>query len=108
MKKFLSFLRWFFTGLRRLLPFIPRFLGIAIGKMAVSTYEYWKGSQSVVDSIANDFMFAATDEETDLLEYDSYVYWACYSIASFLYLLGWLFQAWLTMEAFRLLVSVMP
>jgi hypothetical protein len=108
MKTILSRFRWVFTGVGLFLPFIPRFVGVAFGKMAVSTFEYWKDSQHVVETISDDAMAEATNEEKGLGEYDTYVYWACYLLASFLYLVGWLIQAWITMEAFRLLLSIMP
>jgi len=73
--------------------------------MAKSTRDYWKGSQSIVVDIADEYK----KETTNIIipsEYDVSIYWVCYTIASFLYLLGWLAMAWLTIEVFRLLISV--
>lgn len=107
MYEILKILRKAFTGIGLYLPFIPRFVGKAFGKMAEATYKYWKGSQDLVGEISDDFMKEATNEEPRLHEYDTYVYWACYCLASFLYLVGWLFQAWLTVDMFRQLMSVL-
>ena len=108
MKLILSKLRWIFTGIGLFLPFIPRFIGSAFGKVAVATFEYWRNSQRIVETLSDDWMAETVKEKKAIGEYDTYIYWACYLLASFLYLVGWLFQAWLTMEAFHLLVSVMP
>ena len=104
MKRLQSWARWLFTGLRLFLPLIPSLLWIALQEMTNSTVKYWKDSQLVVDGIANDYMDKAPQEV--MTEYDPYGYWICYSIASFLYLLGWLAMAWLTVEAFRMLISL--
>jgi hypothetical protein len=103
MQNFLSRIRWFFTGLRLFLPFVPRFIWIAIHKMKDSTVNYWKNSQLVVNEMTDSY----TDDAMQKLatEYDTFVFWACYILASFLYLLGWLAMSWLTVEAFRLLAS---
>jgi beta-lactamase regulating signal transducer with metallopeptidase domain len=105
MQKILAYLRWFFMGLRLFLPFVPRFVWMAFLKMKDSTVTYWKNSQSVVNQMTDSY----TDEAMQTLttEYDTFVFWACYSLASTLYLLGWLAMAWLTVEAFRLLTSWM-
>ena len=105
MKKIHSWTKWLFTGLRLFLPLIPRFVWIAVQEMAKSTRDYWKGSQSIVEEIADEYKKKATDEKIPS-EYDVHIYWVCYSIASFLYLLGWLAMAWLTVESFRLLTSL--
>ena len=103
MKKVLSSLRWLFTGIRSFLPFVPRFVWLACQKMGKSTITYWKNSQSVVDELADSYKDQAMQKMTT--EYSVGVFWACYGIASLLYLLGWSAMAWLTVEAFQLLVS---
>ena len=104
MHKILAYLRWFFTGLRLFLFLAPRFVWIAFLKMKDSTVAYWKNSQLVVNQMTDDY----TDEAMQKLttEYDTFVFWACYGLASTLYLLGWLAMAWLTVEAFRMLISL--
>jgi hypothetical protein len=102
MKQILVSLRWFFTGLRLFLPLIPGFVWSASRSVTDSTVKYWKDSQSVVDGMADEFMSKAPQEVTT--DYDPYGYYVCYSIAAFLYLVGWLVIAWLTFEAFRLLI----
>jgi len=104
MQKIHSWTKWLFTGLRLFLPLAPRFVWIAIRETAKSTRDYWKGSQSVVKEIADEYKKETTNEKI-VSEYDVTIYWICYSIASFLSLLGWLAMAWLTVEAFRLLIS---
>ena len=103
MQKILSGVRRFFTGVRLILPIVPRCVWFAIRRVIQSTIDYWKASQLTVNDIADFF----TDEAMQKLpsEYDTQVYWLCYSLASFLYLVGWLAQALLTVAAFRLLVS---
>jgi len=103
MRAILSRLRWFFTGVRLFLPFVPRLIWTAICRVKDSTVEYWKNSQSVVDDISNSSEDDAMQKLTS--EYDTFVFWASYSLASFLYLLCWLAMSWLTVEAFRLLTS---
>src|SRR5688572_20357289 len=103
MQKILSRVRWFFIGLRLFLPFVPRLIWTAICKVKVSTVDYWKNSQLVVDDISNSSEDHAMQKMPS--EYDSFVFWACYILSSFLYLLGWLAMSWLTVEAFRLLTS---
>jgi hypothetical protein len=105
MKNLLSKVRRFFTGLRLFLPLLPRFVLIAFGEITTSTINYWKSSQSVVNKISDNYMIQATDMPGRTTDYAEYVYWVCYSIASFLYLLGWLAMSWLTVEALRLLMS---
>lgn len=105
----------FFTGVRLCLPVLPNFVLIALRSMIESTVEYWRNSQSIVDNIADKYMrevmkadehmHAAMQGGETIGEYDSSLYWVCYSIASFLYLVGWLTMAWLTVEAFLLLTS---
>jgi len=104
MQKILAHLRWFFTGLRLFLPLAPRFVWIAFLKLKDSTVDYWKNSQSIVDEMANEYMSKAPLKLTS--DYDPYPYWACYSIATLLYLLGWLAMAWLTVEVFLMLISL--
>ncbi len=103
MQKVLSKVRWFFTGLRLILPLVPHFVWFAFRRMIQSLIDYWKDSQSVVQEIADHY----TDETIEKVqsEYDTHVFWVCFSIASFLYLVGWLFQAWIIVEAFRFLVA---
>jgi len=102
MKIFLSGVRRFFTGVRLILPLIPRFGWFALQRVTESTIDYWKASQLTVNDIADYFTDKAT--KTIVSEYDSAIYWVCYAIASFLYLLGWLVQAWLTVKIFQMLV----
>jgi len=97
--------RRFFTGLRRLLPHIPGFVWIAITHTTKSTRTYWKRSQRLVERIADEYMREAMAEEKTT-EYNFSLYQTCYAIAAFMYLLGWLMQAWLTVEAFRLVASL--
>jgi hypothetical protein len=104
MQTILSNVRWFFTGLRLFLPLVPRFVWIAIRRTAESISDYWKLSQSVVDRISDAYMAEATDKGLTT-EYDSYVYWVCVSMAAFLFLVGWLVQSWLIVQALRLLIS---
>ena len=103
MEQIRSRVSWFFTGVRLFLPLIPSFVGIALREMKDSTVEYWKNSQRVVDRIADEYISKVPPALTS--DYDPYPYWICYSLASFLYLLGWLAMAWLTVEAFRLITS---
>ena len=103
MRKILSRTRWFFTGVRLFLPFVPRLIWNAFWKVRDSTVSYWKNSQLIVDDISNSSTDDAMQKFTS--EYDAFVFWACYIFASFLYLLGWLAMSWLTVEAFRLLTS---
>ena len=104
MQKILDYLRWFFTGLRLLLPFVPRFVWIAFHKMKDATVNYWKNSQVVVNEMTDDYTDDAMQKLTT--EYDTFVFWACYGLASTLYLLGWLAMAWLTVEAVRMLITL--
>ena len=103
MEKILSGVRRFFTGLKLILPLVPRFGWFALRRVTKSTVDYWKASQLTVNEIADYF----TDEATEKIvsEYDTSIYRVCYAIASFLYLLGWLAQAWLTIKIFQLLVQ---
>ena len=105
MKNFLLKVRWIFTGLKLFIPLMPRFVWIAICEIKASTVVYWENSQLVVNKISDNYMNLATDEPGRTTDYAQYVYWVCYSIASFLYLLCWLAMSWLTVEAIRLLVS---
>jgi len=104
MEQIRSKVSWFFSGVRLFLPLVPAFVWIALRQMITSTVNYWKNSQAVVDGIAEEYMSNAHLEVTS--DYDPYPYWVCYSIASFLYLLGWLAMSWLTVKAFRLLTSL--
>lgn len=103
MKNILSGVRRFFTGMRQILPLAPHFGWLALRRVTKSTIDYWKASQLTVNDIADFY----TDEATKKIvtEYDTSIYWVCYSIASSLYLLGWLLQAWLTVKILQLLVS---
>ena len=104
MERIHSRAKWFFTGVRLFLPLVPAFIWEALRQMIKSTRDYWKGSQSVVDSLAEKYMSRLPLEMTS--DYDPAPYWVCYSIASFLYLVGWLAMSWLTVEAFLLLTSL--
>ena len=104
MERVRSGASWFFYGVRVFIPLLPAFVWIALKRMYNSTVEYWKNSQSIVDEMAIDYMGKFPPELTS--DYDPYPFWICYSIASFLYLLGWLAMAWLTVEAFLLLTSL--
>ena len=104
MKALLSNLRRFFFGVRLFLPLVPKFLWLAFQKVSKSTIEYWKNSQSVVNELADSYLDQAMQKMTT--EYSVGVFWTCYGIASLLYLLGWLAMAWLTVQAFQLVVSV--
>ena len=104
MQQIRSKASWFFSGVRLFLPLVPAFVMMALRHMRDSTVNYWKDSQSIVDGMAEEYMSKAPTQLTS--DYDPYPYWACYSIASFLYLLGWLAMAWITVEAFRLLISL--
>jgi hypothetical protein len=104
MERLRSWTSWFFTGMRVFLPLVPAFVWIALQRMFHSTVDYWKNSQSIVDDITNDYVSRVPLELTS--DYDPYPFWVCYSIASFLYLLGWLVMSWLTVEAFLLLTSL--
>jgi hypothetical protein len=95
---------WFFTGVRVFIPLVPAFVWIALKQIYDSTVKYWKNSQSIVDSMANEYLDKLPEEVTS--DYDPYPFWVCYSIASFLYLLGWLAMSWLTVEAFLMLTSL--
>jgi len=98
------------------LPRVPAFVWIALQRIYKSTVDYWKNSQSIVDNIADEYMRDAMKEDEQMHavmqggetigEYDNSLYWVCYSIASFLYLLGWLAMSWLTVEAFLRLTSL--
>lgn len=103
MQKILSEVRRFFIRLRLVLPLLPQFVWIAFRKVAQSTVDYWKESQLVVEEVTDSYTDKAMQRLTT--EYDVYLYWMCYSLSSFLYLVGWLVQAWLIVEAFRLLTS---
>ena len=104
METLRSWVSRFFTGVRLFVPFIPAFVWLALQHMFKSTVDYWKNSQSIVDDITNDYVSRVPLELTS--DYDPYPFWVCYSIASFLYLLGWLVMSWLTVEAFLLLTSL--
>jgi hypothetical protein len=103
MREIHSGVRWFFLGVRLFLPLIPRFMQLAFQEMSKSTINYWKNSQSIVDELAESYKNEAMKKMTS--EYSVHVFWLCYSLASFLYLVGWLAVAWLSVEAFRLLMS---
>ena len=104
MKKVLSSLRWFFTGARSFFPFLPKFVWLAIQKIGKSIIDYWKNSQTVVDELAEVYKDEAMQRM--MTEYSVGVFWACYGLASLLYLLGWLAMSWLTVEALERLLSV--
>ena len=116
MERLRSWASRFFTGVRLVLPCAPAFVWIALQRIYKSTVDYWKNSQSIVDNIADEYMrnVMEADEQMHAVmqggetmgEYDSSLYWVCYSIASFLYLLGWLAMSWLTVEAFLMLTSL--
>ena len=116
MERLRSWVRWFFNGVRLVLPHVPAFVWIALQRIYKSTVEYWKNSQSIVDNIAENYMHEVLEADDRMHaimqrgetigEYDSSLYWICYSIASFLYLLCWLAMSWLTVEAFLLLTSL--
>ncbi|SRR5258706_4030994 len=103
MKEILSRLRWFFSGVGAFLPLVPRFVWLAFQKIGQSTIDYWKNSQLIVNELADCYKDEAMQKMTT--EYSVHVFWTCYSLASFLYLLGWLLMAWLSVEAFQVLVS---
>jgi hypothetical protein len=106
---------WFFTGVRLFLPLLPKFIWIALCKATESFIRHWRVSQRVVNRIAKEYMCDAVEADKHMhevigggetiSEYDAALYWVCYSIASFFYLLVWLAMSWATVEAFRLLVS---
>jgi hypothetical protein len=106
----------FFTGIRLILPCVPAFVWVALQQTYKSTVDYWKNSQSIVDNIADDYMhdvMARDDQMHEIMpgretiaQYDESLYWICYAIASFLYLVGWLVMSWLTVEAFNYLTSL--
>ena len=104
MEQIRSRASWFFTGVRLFLPLVPAFVWIALQRMFNSTVDYCKNSQSIVDDITNDYLNRVPLELTS--DYDPYPFWVCYSLASFLYLLGWLAISWITVEAFLLLTSL--
>lgn len=104
MEQIRSRASWFFTGVRLFLPLVPAFVWIALRQMFESTRDYWQNSQVIVDRMADEYISKAPLELTS--DYDPYPFWVCYSIASFLYLLGWLAMSWLTVEAFLLLTSL--
>lgn len=105
----------FFTGVRLFLPLLPNFLWIAICKVTESIIHHWRVSQRVVNRIAKEYMRDAMETDKHIHEvsgggetigeYDAAMYWVCYSIASFFYLLSWLTVSWLTVEALKLLTS---
>ena len=117
MEQIRSRASWFFNGVRLCLPVLPEFVLTAFRTLIESTVEYWKNSQSIVDGIADKYMHEVMEADENMHEvmqggetigeYDNALYWVCYSIASFLYLVGWLTMSWLTVEAFRLLTSWM-
>lgn len=104
MKNILKNLRWLFTGIKDFLPFLPIFFWSALKKISSSTVDYWKGSQQIVEELSDSYNAQAMQKMTS--EYSRHVFWACYVLASFLYLLGWIAMSWLTVEAVRLLISV--
>ena len=116
MERLHSWVSRFFTGVRLILPRVPAFVWIALQRMYKSTVDYWKNSQSIVDNIADEYMHNVMEADEQLHavmqggetigEYDKSLYLVCYSIASFLYLLGWLAISWLTVEAVLLLISL--
>ena len=106
MEKIRLAARRFFTGVRRLVPLIPAFLEIAIAISLKSVRAYWRRSQKVVERISNDYMREAMEDEKTT-EYNYSLYQICYAIAAFLYLLIWLAQSWLTVEACRQLAKLM-
>ena len=105
MQKILSNVGWFFTGIRLFLPLVPRFLWKAAEKVYESTVDYWKESQAIVDKISFSYIQDAPPDLTT--DYDKYVIWTCYSLAAFLYLLGWIGMAWLTMWLLQQLLELL-
>jgi hypothetical protein len=104
MQEVLSKIRWFFTGLRLAVRRTPRFLWLAFSVMVSSMVDYWKDSQEVVHRIAYDYVDEVTSNEVTT-DYDSYVFWVCFSVASFFYLVAWYINAWLTVQAIRILLQ---
>jgi hypothetical protein len=104
MERIRSGTRWFFTGLAGFLPLLPQVFWSALRSVQRSIVAFWKDSQSVVEKLADEFQEKAMKSMPN--EYDVPVYWACYSVVSFIYLVIWLAQAWLTVEVLRLVLSV--
>lgn len=103
MQKILEKVRWFFIGIRHIFLLMPNFVWIALKSLSNSIVIYWKNSQLDVDKISDQYTEKAMNKLTN--DYDSFVYWVCYAVASFLYLVEWLIQAWIIIEGFRLLMS---
>lgn len=108
MQKVQTFVSRFFTGVRLILPMIPEFAWIAAKSTWDSISKFWKHSQEEVESITETYWMRVTDAKEESSEYEESMYRICYSIASFFYLVCWIAQAWLTVEAFRWLLSVIP
>ena len=104
MKNILTALRQFFFGVRIFLPLIPQFIWWALHDVGEATINYWKNSQEVVNKLSDTYLDHAMQKMTS--EYSVGVYRTCYGIASLLYLLIWLAMAWLTVEAFQWLMSM--
>ena len=105
MNDILSKLRQVFFGIRLFMPLVPRFVWLAIQTVGKSAIDYWKNSQTVVNELSDLYLDQAMQKMTT--EYSVGVFWACYGIASLLYLLCWLVMAWLTVEAFQLVASAL-
>ncbi len=104
MKPVLSSLRQLFSGVRLFIPLVPQFLWLAFREVGKSTIDYWKNSQLVVNKLSDSYLDQAM-QKIKTTEYSVGVFRTCYGIASLLYLLIWLAMAWLTVEAFQLVVS---
>ncbi len=104
MESIRSRARRFFSGLRLILLLAPDFVWIAISRMAKSTVNYWTESQQAVNDISAEYKSAVTHGRPK--DFGPNLYRVCYALASFVYLLGWLVQAWITVEAVRFLISL--
>lgn len=104
MEGLLKKIQWFFTGLRLILPHLPMFVWIAFSRMIQSVIAYWRDTQTIVQGIADEHTDKSIEGQLTT-EYDSLVFWVCLSIASFLFLVAWLIQAWIMVEGLRLLVT---
>ena len=104
MEQIASRAKWFFSGVRLIVPLVPSFVRIAFSQLYKSTVDYWEGSQRVVDEITEEYVTHTPLELTS--DYDPYPYWLCYSVAALLYLVGWLAMSWLSVEAYRLLIGL--
>ena len=102
----LSKLRWFFLGLRFFVPHMPRFIWIAFRRMVQSVIVYWRSSLEDVEVMAGDYMEVIV-RTMAVTQYDSFLFWACFSMASLIYLVGWFIQAWLVVHLFRFLAAAL-